>query len=311
MQPEISVVVTIYNASPAIDELHQRLVKSLSQINPSFSIIYVEDKGKDDSWDKLRKIAVTDPSRITCIRFARNFGQHAAITAGLHHAKGKYVVLMDGDLQDEPESIHLLYNKIQGTSKPVVFARRVNRQDSGSKKITSRIFYSIFSMMSGIHSDPTIGTFRIMHSKVVQAFCQFHEVNKYIGGLFYWMNFDHEFVDILHAGRKFGSSNYTWKKMLNLATRGIIGFSNKPLILSIYIGVSCAGFSFLMALYFALRKIMLNVSVTGYSSLIVSIFFIGGMILMALGVIGRYIAEIHDQIRRRPEYIIDEITGEQ
>ncbi len=306
--PKLSIIITVYNSANSIRELTERIEKSMSIVSMSYEIIFVEDRSKDNSWSMIKELMTENPN-FKGIRFIRNFGQHAALTAGLQHSSGEFTIMMDGDLQDQPEIIPSLYNKIVKSKKSIVFVRRMNRKDSLAKRKSSLLFNYFFSLFSGMNSDPSIGTYRIMDAKVINAFRKFTEVNKYIGGLFYWMNFDHDFLDAEHSERRFGKSNYNLKRLIQLSTRGIVSFSNKPLIFSIYLGITCSFFSFIMAIYFLLRKFVLNISVTGYSSIIVSIFFIGGCILLVLGIIGRYIAEIHDQVRSRPEYLIDEIIN--
>ena len=302
---ELSVVVTIYNAEKSLPEMTERLQKVCSQITNDFEIIYVEDRSPDMSWKILVQLA-RENANVKCLRFSRNFGQHTAISAGLHRAKGAIVVMMDGDLQDEPETILDLYSQIKKGENQIIYVRRMDRKDSASKKLSSRLFNFVFSKLSGINSDPTIGTFRIMTAKVVESFCRFPEVNKYIGGVFYWMNFQPGYLEAEHKERKYGKSNYTLIKMIRLATNGIVSFSNKPLTLSIYFGFFCALVSFLLGSFFLVRKIIFDISITGYSSIIVSIYFLSGIVLMVLGIIGKYIAMIYEQSRARPEYLVEE-----
>jgi dolichol-phosphate mannosyltransferase len=302
---EISVVVTIYNAGTVIPELIKRIKDSLSSFTNDYEIILIEDRGGDNSWQLLKEAALKD-KRIKVARMARNFGQHSAISAGLTMATGNYVILMDGDLQDKPEVIPELYKKIKETNKEIIYVKRINRKDSEFKKRTSRTFYKLFSKFSGIKTDPSVGTYRIMTKLVCESFCQFKEVNKYVGGIFYWMNFDSDYHEAEHQQRLVGKSNYNLNKLLRLAFNGMLSFSNKPLNLAIYLGFISSFGSILLGIYFILRKFILHVNVTGYSSLIVSIYFIGGLILFVLGIIGQYIGRIYDQSKARPEYILQE-----
>lgn len=302
---EISVVVTIYNAEKALPELVERLDKAVGSVTGSYELIFVEDRGKDASWKVLKGLAAGNRN-VKAVRMARNFGQHNAITAGLHLATGNYVVLMDGDLQDEPEVIPGLYDAIKKGETEIVYVRRINRKDTAYKKFTSNLYYRVFSFVSGMKVNPQVGTFRIMTKLVCESFCQFREVNKYIGGIFSWMDFDEGFFDAEHKERKHGRSNYNMSKMLRLALNGVLSFSNKPLNFAMYIGLSSSFGSILMGLIFTYRKLVYHVNVTGYSSLIVSLFFIGGLILFVQGIIGQYIGRIYDQARSRPEYLVQE-----
>lgn len=301
---EVSVIATIYNASPIIEKLSQLLVKELETISDSYEIIFIDDRSRDDSWLKLLSVARGNP-KIKCVRFVKNFGQHNAITAGLHLCSGNYVILMDGDLQDDPAAITVLYKTLSESDNQIVYVRRSNRKDVGLKVLTSKIFYRVMEFFSGIPTDPSIGTFRIMRKEVVESFKKFGEINKFIGGLFYWMNHKATYIEYDHLPRTFGRSNYTVKKLLVLARTAIIGFSYKPLHFAVYLGFFSALVSFIFAVYFIYKKIFYSIPILGYSSIIVSLFFIGGLILLVLGIIGQYIGQIYEQVKKRPEYLIE------
>ena len=302
---ELSIVVTIYNAEKVLPELIERLQNSAQSISGDYELIFIEDRGRDQSW-KVLKTAAQKDERIKVARLARNFGQHNAITAGLYMAKGNYVVLMDGDLQDEPEVIPQLYNEIKNTEKEIIYVRRINRKDTAFKRFTSKFFYKVFSILSGMEVNPEVGTFRIMTKLVNESFCQFREVNKYIGGIFYWMNFEDGYFEAEHRERKHGKSNYNLTRMLKLALNGMLSFSNKPLNIAMYIGFFSAFGSLVLGVYFLLIKLIYHVNITGYYSIIVSLYFIGGLILFVLGIIGQYIGRIYDQTRSRPEFLVQE-----
>ena len=281
---ELAVVVTIYNAEKTIPELISRLQQSAATVTIDYELIFIEDRSRDNSWKVLKEASKAD-KRIKVARMARNFGQHSALTAGLKLANGNAVVLMDGDLQDEPEEIPKLFALLKSTENEIIYARRMRRKDSWFKKITSRIFYKIFSAISGVKTDSTIGTFRIMTRLVCESYNDFKEVNKYVGGIFSWMDFESGAMDVEHRVRKEGRSNYNISRMIRLAKNGIVSFSNKPLNLAIYFGFISSISSFALGIYFIIRKIFLNVSLTGWSSLIVSVYFIGGIILLVLGIL--------------------------
>lgn len=302
---ELSVIVTIYNAEKIIPELIQRLQNAAMQVSNHYELIFIEDRGKDASWKLLKEYAKND-KHIKVARMVRNFGQHSAITAGLHLATGAYFIIMDGDLQDEPETIPVLYNEIKQTEKEVIYVKRMNRKHDTSKKLSSLFFHKVFRALSGIKTDPDVGAFCIATKLVRESFCRFGEVNKYIGGIFYWMNFDHGYLEVEHAARKEGKSNYTFGKLLKLAFSGIIGFSNKPLNIAIYLGFISSFSSLIMGAYFLIQKIFFKISVLGFTSIIVSIFFVGGLILFVLGIIGQYIGQIYEQTKRRPEFLLQE-----
>lgn len=302
---ELSIVITIYNAERTIPELNSRIFAALEPLTSNFELIYVEDSSRDGSWKTLMALAQLD-KRIKPIKFARNFGQHTGISAGLNHASGKLVVMMDGDLQDSPEAIPELIAKIKSSDRKIVYVKRTERKHSFRKVLMSKVFYGVFDRLSGMKSDPTIGTFRIMDKVVLDAFKTFSEKDKYIGGIFYWMNFKFDTLEVEQLERKEGRSGYNIVRLLKLAAKGIIGFSNKPLRISIYLGLFCAAFAFMLGLVFLVRKFIYDISVPGYSSIIISIYFTGGIIMIILGILGEYIGKIFDQVKSRPEYIIEE-----
>lgn len=302
---EISVVVTVYNSQPVLSELIARLTSTLEGTGDSYELIFIEDRGRDSAWTLLKAAALTD-KRVRVARMARNFGQHNAITAGIYLSKGRYVVLMDGDLQDKPEIIPKLLAEIRQNKTEIVYVRRINRGESLFKRVTSRMFHALFSRMSGIRVDAAIGTYRIMSRLVCDSYRQFGEVNKFVGGIFYWMNFPAGYLDVEYQARQQGRSTYNLIRLIKLAQLAIVSFSNKPLNLAVYLGFISSMLSFLLGAYFIFNKVFYQINLTGYSSLIVSIYFIGGIILMVLGIIGQYVGQIYDQVRARPEFLLQE-----
>ncbi len=302
---EISVVVTILNQEKIIPELIARLKNSLLPLSADFELIFIDDRSRDQSW-KILKAAAKEDKRIKAARMSRNFGQHSALSAGIAMANGNYVVLMDGDLQDEPEVIPRLFKAIQSSGNEIVYVKRINRKDSLLKKFMSRWYAEFFSFLSGMKTDPSVGTFRIMTRLVCESYTRFKEVNKYVGGIFYWMDFESGYFETEHNAREWGRSGYSFSRLMKLAKNGVVSFSNKPLNLAVYLGFISAFGSLILGIYFILRKVFLNVSLTGYSSLIVSIYFTGGIILLVLGIIGQYIGQIYDQSKGRPEYLFQE-----
>ena len=304
--PFISVVVPVYRAERILPILAQRLTASLASLKHSYEIILVDDRSPDSSWQVMRQMAATYPS-IVAVRLSRNFGQHYAITAGLDIARGEWTILMDCDLQDQPEEIpKLLAAAEQGYD--VVLARRQLRRDAFVKRIFSRLFYVVFNLLSGYRMDPSVGAFRIMHRRVVDAYRSMREVSRLFGGLIEWLGFETTYVDVEHAPRYEGRSSYNIRSMTRLALDGIISFSNRPLYLSIAIGIAM---SFLSAgvgtALIAVHFLYPYVGVPGWISTITLNSFIGGLILLNLGVIGIYVGRIYDQTKGRPLYVVDQI----
>ncbi|MCG9879099.1 MAG: glycosyltransferase family 2 protein [Bacteroidia bacterium] len=303
---EISIVIPVYRAEQIIDDLVSRLMGALKPMQVPFEIILVEDGGPDKSWDKIVYHAAKH-SEIRGILLSRNFGQHHAITAGLDVSKGNWVVVMDCDLQDQPEEIAKLYNKAQ-EGYDIVFARRAQRQDSFVKRMSSKIFYGVFAYLSGIPQDNSIANFGIYSRKVINVINSMREPMRAFAPMARWVGFNRTAIDVEHAERFAGESSYNWSRLFNLALDFAMAYSDKPLKLTVKLGI---GISILSVLYTIYNIVLYNMGVitlTGYTSLIVSIWFLSGLIIFTLGIIGLYIGKMFEGIKNRPLYIIDKTT---
>ncbi len=306
---KISVVIPLYNEEESISELYERLSLSLSNISEHYEIIFVNDASRDTTLQKVKAIA-GENDRVKYLSFSRNFGHQIALTAGLQHAKGDVVVIMDGDLQDPPELIASLYAKWKEGYK-VVYAKRSNRQgESFLKKITAKFFYRLVRKISSIDIPLDTGDFRLIDKKVAHYLNAMPETNKFIRGQISWIGFNQTFVEFERDKRKFGKTNYTWRKMIRFAIDGITAFSNAPLKLATILGFLVSGFAFLVIVYALFSLFVLHRVVTGWTSLIISSMFIGGIQLLTIGIIGEYISRITSDVRRRPLYIIDESNAD-
>jgi dolichol-phosphate mannosyltransferase len=303
--PKISVVAPVYGCCGSLKELYERLKQTLSTISEDFEIILVNDASPDDSWSVIRELVAED-DRVKGINLSRNFGQHKAIAAGLHHAQGDWVVVMDCDLQDRPEEIVKLYNKAQ-EGYDAVFGQRIGRQDSRRKRWTSRAFIAVYDYLSDSKTDPTIGNFSIISRKVVEGLKQFKEQHHAYTFFVIWLGFKRTYVEVEHAKREIGKSSYNFKRLIQLATDNIVSQSNKLLRMSIKFGFAMAFFSALYALYLVLKYFATDEIVPGWTSVMVSIYFIGGLLFANFGLIGLYIGKIFDETKSRPLYVIDEI----
>ncbi|MBI5430023.1 MAG: glycosyltransferase family 2 protein [Nitrosomonadales bacterium] len=304
--PVISVVVPVYRAENCLDELYRRLKAALESVSPDFEIVLVEDCGGDNSWQVIERLASADP-RVRGIQFSRNFGQHYGITAGLDRCDGDWVVVMDCDLQDRPEEITRLYAKAQ-EGYDIVLARRGARQDGLIKRVTSRAFYRVFSYLADMEYDGDSGNFRIMSRKVVENFRRMREQLRFFGGLVQWMGFPTASIEVQHAGRHEGKSTYTFAKLWKLASETIIAYSDKPLRLAIRLGFLMAFFSFCYGAYILGHALLYGSAIPGWNSLIVSLYFIGGIIISILGIIGIYLGKNFDESKKRPLYIVRRAT---
>ncbi len=304
--PLISIVVPVYKAESCLDELYRRLVAALQTITPDFEIVLVEDCGGDRSWEIIEQLSAQD-NRVKGIQFSRNFGQHYGITAGLDYCGGDWVVVMDCDLQDRPEEIPRLYAKAQ-ERYDIVLARRGKRQDPLLKRFTSWLFYKVFSYLADVEYDGQTGNFRIMSRKVVNNFRRMREQLRFFGGLVQWMGFPTASIDVEHAERMEGNSTYTLAKLWKLASETIIAYSDKPLRLAIRFGFMMAFMAFCYGVYIFTRVMFYGSPVEGWSSLIVSLYFIGGIIIAMMGIIGIYLGKAFDESKKRPLYIVRRAT---
>lgn len=302
--PHISVVIPVYRAEGCLSELYSRLKDSLETISKDFEIIMVEDCGGDRSWEIIKELSGRD-IRVKGIRFSRNFGQHYGITAGLDYARGEWIVVMDCDLQDRPEEIPKLYAKaMEGCD--VVLARRDVRKDAILRRLSSKIFYRIFNWLADTDHDGQTANFRIISRRVVENFRMMRELLRSFPGLVDWMGFPTVSVTVEHGRRSSGESSYTFGKLWNLAVDVIIAYSDKPLRLAIKIGFAMTFFSFVLGGYFLYKTLVYGSIVTGWASLIVSLYFLGGVIIGILGIIGIYLGKTFDETKKRPLYIIKE-----
>jgi len=305
-RPLISVVIPVYKAEAMLDELYRRLKLALETVTTSFEIVLVEDCGGDHSWNVIERLAATD-SRVHGLQFSRNFGQHYGITAGLDHCTGDWVVVMDCDLQDQPEEIPRLYVKAQ-EGFDVVLALRGPRKDPLLKRATSWLFYRIFSYLADIDIDGDSGNFRIMSRQVVNNFGRMREQLRFFGGHVQWMGFPTTGIRVEHAEREEGRSTYTFAKLRKLAADTILAYSDKPLRIAVSLGLMMAAVSFGFGGLILGRALVYGTAIPGWASLMVSLYFIGGLIIGILGILGVYLGKTFDEAKKRPLYIVRRIT---
>jgi polyisoprenyl-phosphate glycosyltransferase len=298
----ISVVVPVYKAESCLEELYRRLKGAIEPITQDFEIVLVEDCGGDRSWQIITELAHRD-ARVKGIQFSRNFGQHCGITAGLDYSDGDWAIVMDCDLQDRPEEIPRLYAKAQ-EGYEVVLARRGKRHHPLLKRLLSSIFYRLFSYLADTEYDPQAGNYRIISRKAVLAYRTMRERSRFFGSLINWMGFPTAGIDVQHADRYDGQSTYTFHKLWQLAADTIIAYSDKPLRLAIRGGFLIAAIAFVCGVYVLIINLLYGSPVMGWSSLMVSVYFVGGIIIALLGIIGIYLGRTYDETKNRPLYLI-------
>jgi dolichol-phosphate mannosyltransferase len=303
--PHISVVVPCYRCAGCLPELYRRLVAALESLTPHFEIVLVNDASPDRDWEAIGALARAD-SRVKGVNFSRNFGQHRAIAAGVDYARGDWVVVMDGDLQDRPEEIPALYRKAAADNLDVVFGRRRNRRDPWHKVLGSRLFGWAFRRLSDVRIEPGIANFSISSRAAMDAYRRLHEGSRAHALVLLWCGFRVGYIDVEHAARHAGRTTYNLRRSVDLAVEAITSQSNKPLLVGIRFGFAMAGFSILFALWLVMRYFRWGVAVSGWTSLIVSLYFIGGLILAYMGLLGLYLGKVFNEVKRRPIYLVRE-----
>ena len=306
--PHISIVSPVYKAEKIIPALVTRIDKAVSAITEDYEIILVEDGGPDNSWEGIENISDNNP-RVTGIKLSRNFGQHYAITAGLDHSKGEWVVVMDCDLQDQPEEIDKLYKKaLEGYD--IVLARRFERKDKRVKRFFSALFYRTLGYLTGSEQDESVANFGIYHRKVIDAISLMRESIRYFPTMIKWVGFKSTKVDVIHEPRAEGETSYNINKMMRLALDIILAYSDKPIRIVIKFGFVVSLLSFVFAIRALIMWLSGKVEVLGYTSLIISLWFLSGLIISTLGLVGLYVGKTFEGVKKRPIYIVEKTTDD-
>jgi len=302
---DLSVIVPVYNEEKSIQLMYNRVKAAVEPITTNFELIFVNDGSRDNSFLELKRLASTD-SRVKYIHFSRNFGHQIAVTAGLDKSLGEAVVIIDGDLQDPPEVIPQMMAKHKEGFE-VVYGQRAKRKgESWFKKVTAKYFYRTLKKITNVEIPVDTGDFRLIDRKIVDLLKQMPEQNKFLRGQIAWLGFRQTHVLFERNERQFGETGYPFSKMLKFALDGITGFSDVPLQLVTKMGIVISFFSFLVILYAIFSHFVLEQTITGWTSLIISSMFIGGVQLISIGIIGEYISRINKNVQNRPLYIIDE-----
>ncbi|MCP4437811.1 MAG: glycosyltransferase family 2 protein [Aureispira sp.] len=301
---QLSVISPVYRAEKIVEELVRQIIAAVEPLDLKFEIILVEDGGPDNSWQQI-ELACQKDKRVKGIKLSRNFGQHYAITAGLEASLGEWVVVMDCDLQDRPDEIPKLYQKAQ-EGYEIVVAQRLSRKDSFIKRMTSKLFYAIFSYLTDTPQDSSVANFGVYHRKVIDAVISMKDRVRAFPMLVQWVGFDKHELAVVHSERASGKSSYTFLTLLSLAFNVIISFSQKPLRLTLQLGLFISGVAILVGVYYLYLFLTGNITVPGYASIILSIWFLSGIIISTMGMIGLYLGRVYDQVKGRPLYIIQE-----
>ena len=303
---DISIVIPRYNEEKNIILLAEEIKKELSTTTYSFEIIFVNDGSNDQSLEILRKLILDEHNFIKCISLSRNFGHQVALSAGIKIAKGEIVITMDGDLQHPPALILDLISKYNEGYDIVNTIRIHNKNETAFKRMSSKGFYGIVNFLSEVHIEAASSDFRLMNRKTVNAFLEINEKDRFTRGLIGWIGFKQAFLPYIPNKRNAGITKYSFNKMLKFAFDGITSFSSKPLRISFYIGLIISFISLIYGL-FAIVSFFQGNNIPGWTSILISILFIGGIQLISIGIVGEYLARVYTQSKNRPLYLINEI----
>ncbi|MCK5745226.1 MAG: glycosyltransferase family 2 protein [Oricola sp.] len=308
MRPLISIVAPCYNEEEALGPFMAAIAPVLDGGDFDYELVFIDDGSRDRTRALLEQLAAQKP-RVRAIAFSRNFGKEAALTAGLDHAKGDAVIVIDTDLQDPPELIGDFVAKWR-EGYDVVYGKREDRTtDTAAKRMTAENFYRLFNRISNVPIPENTGDFRLMDRRVVEAIKTLPERSRFMKGLFAWAGFSSVAVPYARPERSAGESKFNFWKLWNFALDGIVSFSTAPLRVWSYIGAVVALVSFLYAVIIVIQTIFTGVDVPGYASMIVLILFFGSVQLISVGVLGEYMARLFVEVKRRPIYVVDEIIG--
>jgi dolichol-phosphate mannosyltransferase len=302
----LSVIVPCFNEEEVIEETYKRLTNVLKENHINYEILFINDGSIDKTLEILTNIAKNDP-KIKIISFSRNFGHQSAVSAGIHHCKGDYAVIIDADLQDPPEVIPELLSLAKKEQANVVYGVRKRRKgETFFKRFTAWAFYKIINLLSDVPLPENTGDFRLIDKKVIDAFNQLPEKNKYIRGLISWIGFKQIPYYYVREPRFAGETKYPLSKMIKFATTALLYFTRKPLKLATTMGFMSIVVGLLLTIYVFLSLFLKpQQTVSGWASTIIIIIFFGGVQLLTIGVMGEYIGSIFDEIKNRPMYIID------
>jgi putative glycosyltransferase len=300
----LSIVTTLYYSAPYIPEFYQRISTEAQKLTDDYEIVFVNDGSPDDSLDIAIKLYQED-ERVRVIDLSRNFGHHKAIMTGLSYAKGELIFLLDSDLEEEPELLSLFHEHYQSSDVDVVYGVQKVRKGNMFEKISGEIFYNLFNMISSYPVPRNLITARLMSQRYVRSLVAHKDKEIFLAGL--WAITGFKQVPLVVKKYSKGESTYNFFRKLSIATNSITSFSNKPLIFIFYLGAVISLISAIAVIVLIIRRVFFNVLLSGWSSLIVSIWFLGGLTIFSLGVIGIYIAQIFSETKQRPYTIIRNI----
>lgn len=304
----LSIIVPVYNEEAVLPAFHRRMIGAVEDIAGGFELIYVDDGSSDGSVDVLKQMRAADP-RVGILRLSRNFGKEQAVSAGLHRARGAATVVIDADLQDPPELIPSMLEAWREGADVVNLRRRTRQGEHWLKRATAHAFYRVINRMSEVPIPEDTGDFRLFSRRAIDALNAMPERNRFMKGLFAWIGFSQKTIDYDREPRAAGDSKWRYWQLWNFALEGITGFSIAPLKVATYIGFFTSLGAFAYALYFFVKALFFGDPVQGFPTLIIAILLLGGLQLMATGVIGEYLGRLFLETKRRPLYLVQEFCA--
>jgi glycosyltransferase involved in cell wall biosynthesis len=305
-RPEVSVVLPVFNESENLNHLYSRLVAALESAADGFEIVFVDDGSRDRSAEMLTELAARDP-RVVAVELSRNFGHQVAITAGLDHARGRAAIVMDADLQDPPEVLANFIAKWRD-GYDVVYAIRETRVGSWAKRVAYSAFYRLFRRVASIEIPLDAGDFCIMDRRVVEMLAAMPERNRFVRGIRSWVGLNQVGLAYDRHARYAGQPKYTLIRLIQLALDGIVSFSYVPLRVITTMGLLVSLASLFLAVFYAIKRVAVGLNPPGFATITVALFFLSGVQLVTIGVIGEYVGRIFDEVKQRPLYFVRKVT---
>ncbi|MCB1677663.1 MAG: glycosyltransferase family 2 protein [Halioglobus sp.] len=303
MSQLLSVVVPVFNESAVLEEFHRQMSEVMRATGCDYEMLYIDDGSSDDSAARLSAIRQGD-QRVAVIELSRNFGKEVALSAGLDHARGAAVIIIDADLQDPPELVHSFLREWR-SGYDVVYGRRSDRRgDSRMKKFTAKWFYRILNRLSNVEIPADAGDFRLLSRRAVDALTALPERHRYMKGLYAWVGFEQKAVDYVRQPRQAGHTKWSYWRLWNFALEGITSFSEVPLKIATYLGLLTSVVALTYGTFLLVRTVLWGNPVPGYPSLIIAVLFLGGVQLVCLGIIGEYLARTYQETKARTLYLV-------
>lgn len=308
MSPEYSFVIPVFNEHETLEELYRRLAPVLDALDGTVEVVLVDDGSTDGSYEVMLALHELD-DRVKLVRLSRNFGHQIALTAGLDHASGNAMIAMDADLQDPPEvALELARKWREGYA--VVYAVREERiGETRTKLVTAKLFYRLLQRLTDVDIPGDAGDFRLLDRRALEAMSSMREHNRYLRGMSAWVGFDQTGVSYVREGRHAGTTKYSLRKMVGFGLDGIVSFSTAPLRLTLNVGFLVSALAFVLGVAAIVVKLAGVYAVPGWASIVVVIALLGGVQLTVLGVMGEYVAQIHQEVKRRPLYLVRDVVG--